>query len=276
MRFEHLSYANPAQPKLTQWVIRSIEGLSGRDHYADLYETWRRDIAPTHDRIFGRMLDLINVRFDLRGNWPVLDLPQGPLVIIANHPFGIGDGIAVLSLAESLGRPFRVLMHNDLMRVPEMADYALPVSFDENREAMEINMRTRKEAMRLLAEGVTIVIFPAGGVATAPKGFGQAEDLPWKMFPARLVQAARAHVLPVHFHGQNGRLFHLASRVSMTLRTSLLIREFRRLSGTRIIADVGDVMRAEDLAQISDRKALLGELQRAVFKRALPEIRLAG
>ncbi|TDH39257.1 glycerol acyltransferase [Pseudohoeflea suaedae] len=276
MRFEHLSYANSAQPRLTQWVIRSIENLSGRDHYAELYDVWRREIAPTRDRIFGRMLELIDVRFDLRGNWPVADLPEGPLVIIANHPFGIGDGIAVLSLAESLGRPFRVLMHNDLMRVPEMADYALPVSFDENREAMEVNMRTRKEAMRLLAEGVTIVIFPAGGVATAPKGFGQAEDLPWKMFPARLVQAARAHVLPVHFHGQNGRLFHLASRVSMTLRTSLLIREFRRLSGTRIIADVGEVMRAEDLAGISDRKALLAELQQAVFKRAMPEIRLAG
>jgi putative hemolysin len=276
MRFEHLSYANPAQPKLTQWLIRSIEGLSGRDRYAALYDIWRREIAPTGDRIFGRMLDLIDVKFQIRGNWPVPNLPDGPLVVIANHPFGIGDGVAILSLVEQLGRPFRVLMNNDLMKVPEMERYALPVSFEESRAALEMNMRTRKEAMRLLAEGVTIVIVPAGGVATAPKGFGQAEDLPWKMFPARLVQAARAHVLPVHFHGQNGRLFHLASRVSMTLRTSLLIREFRRLSGSRISADVGEVMRAEDLARISDRKALLGELQNAVFKRAMPVIRLAG
>jgi putative hemolysin len=275
MRFEHLSYANPAQPKLTQWVIRSIEGLSGRDRYAALYDRWRREIVPTGDRIFGRMLDLIDVKFELHGNWPVRALPDGPLVVIANHPFGIGDGVAILSLAESLGRPFRVLMHNDLMKVPEMEPYALPVSFDETRAAMELNMRTRKEATRLLAEGVTIVIFPAGGVATAPKGFGAAEDLPWKMFPARLVQSARAHVLPVRFHGQNGRLFHLASRVSMTLRTSLLIREFRRLSGSTIRADVGEVMRAEDLARFSDRKDLLRQLHGAVFSLKPEPIRLA-
>ena len=52
------------------------------------------------------------------------------------------------------------------------------------------------------------------------------------MFPAKLIQAAKASVIPIYFEGQNGRLFHLASKVSMTLRISLLIREFRRLSGT--------------------------------------------
>ena len=72
-------------------------------------------------------------------------------------------------------------------------------------------MAVRHEAVRLLKEGVTIVVFPAGGVATAPKGFGRAQDLPWKMFPARLVQDAKASVIPMHFSGQNGRLFHLVS-----------------------------------------------------------------
>ncbi|MBU4530642.1 MAG: lysophospholipid acyltransferase family protein [Hoeflea sp.] len=270
MQLHQLSYANENQPRFKRWLIRSIEGLSGRDRYLRLYQIWSRDIVPTGDQVFARMLELINIRLDIRSEWPPRDLPDGPLVIVANHPFGIGDGIAVLAMAEALGRPFRVLIHNDLMKIPEIIPYSLPISFDETREALAMNMETRHEAVRLLKTGVTIVVFPAGGVATAPKGFGRAIDLPWKMFPARLVQAARASVIPVHFSGQNGRLFHLASRVSMTLRISLLIREFRRLSGTAIVARAGRVLGADELAAITDRKQLLEKLYTAVFELGDP------
>lgn len=181
---------------------------------------------------------------------------------------GIGDGIAILALAEQLGRPFRVMIHNELLKVPEMAPYSLPVSFEETREAMALNMATRHEAVRLLKAGVTVIVFPAGGVATARRGFGRAEDLPWKMFPARMVQAAKASVIPVYFAGQNGRLFHLASRVSMTLRMSLLIREFRRLSGSAISARIGPMIPWEELAGIGERKRMLSMLHDAVFSMA--------
>ncbi|MGY3611739.1 1-acyl-sn-glycerol-3-phosphate acyltransferase, partial [Bradyrhizobium sp. Lot11] len=128
------------------------------------------------DCVFGKLLDLIDVELDVKGNWPLEHIPAEPIVIVANHPFGIGDGVAVLALAEQLGRPFRVLIHNDLLKVPEMEPYSLPISFEETREAMAINMRSRHEAVRLLKEGTTIIVFPAGGVATARSGFGRAED----------------------------------------------------------------------------------------------------
>lgn len=273
MKFRELSYANERDPKLKRWFIRSIEGLSGRDRFTRLYEIWRNDIVGKTDRVFGKMLDLIDVDLKVEGVWPPKSIPEGPIVIVANHPFGIGDGIAVLALAEQLGRPFRVLINNELLKVPEMAPYSLPVSFEETKEALAINMQTRHEALRLLKEGVTVVIFPAGGVATAKKGFGRAEDLPWKMFPAKLIQAARANVVPVFFEGQNGRLFHLASKISLTLRVSLLIREFRRLSGSTIRARVGEMIPWEDLSSHADRKDLLARLFGAVFSMAPAERR---
>lgn len=273
MKFKELSYANERDPKLKRWFIRSIEGLSGRDRFTRLYDIWRNDIVGKTDRVFGKMLDLINVELKVEGTWPPENVPEGPIVLIANHPFGIGDGIAVLALAEQLERPFRVLINNELLKVPEMAPYSLPVSFEETKEALAINMQTRHEALRLLKEGVTVVIFPAGGVATAKKGFGRAEDLPWKMFPAKLIQAAKANVIPVYFEGQNGRLFHLASKISLTLRVSLLIREFRRLSGSTIRARVGETMPWEDLSSHADRKDLLARLFGAVFSMAPAESR---
>lgn len=275
MRFDELSYANERDPRLKRWFIRSIEGLSGRDRYARLYDIWRSDIVGKTDRVFGKMLDLIDVHLNVQGQWPPANLPQGPVVIVANHPFGIGDGIAILALAEELGRPFRVLINNELLKVPEMAPYSLPVSFEETKEAMAINMKTRHEAVRLLKEGVTVIVFPAGGVATARRGFGRAEDLPWKIFPAKLIQAAGASVIPVYFEGQNGRLFHLASKLSLTLRISLLIREFRRLSGSTISARIGDLLNWEDLRTISDRKDILARLYDAVFSMAPARRRIA-
>ena len=265
LRFKELSYANERDARFKRWFIRSIEGLSGRDRYVRLYDIWRTDIVGKSDRVFGKMLDLIDVTLDVQGQWPPAIAADRPLVIVANHPFGIGDGIAVLSLAEQLGRPFRVLIHNDLLKVPEMGPYSLPVSFEETKEAVALNMQTRHEAVRLLKEGTTIIIFPAGGVATARRGFGLAEDLPWKIFPAKLVQAARADVVPIYFEGQNGRLFHIASRISMTLRLSLLIREFKRLSGSTIRARVGAMMTWEELSGIKERKDLLALLYGAVF-----------
>ncbi|MCD1266471.1 glycerol acyltransferase [Shinella sumterensis] len=267
MRFRQLSYANENDPRLKRWFIRSMEGLAGRDRYARLYDIWRTSIVGTSARVFGDMLDLIDVRLAVRGAWPPADLPEGPLVIVANHPFGIGDGIAVLALAEQLGRPFRVMIHNDLLKVPEMQPYALPVSFEETKAALALNMATRAEAVRLLKAGTTIVVFPAGGVATAKNVFGRAQDLPWKMFPAKLVQAAGAHVIPVYFEGQNGPLFHLASKVSLTLRLSLLIREFRRLSGSTITARIGATIPWAALAA-SDRKGIMARLYDAVFAMA--------
>jgi putative hemolysin len=269
LQFPELSYANPSDPPLKRGVIRLLERVAGRDYFAPLYDAWRAQSRSVPGRIIRPMLDLIGVDLEIVAKqWPPQIDAGRPLVIVANHPYGILDGIAALTLAEDLGRPFKVLVNLELLKVPELEPFSLPVDFRETPEALERNLATRNEAIRLLREGTTIIVFPAGGVATAPRGFGRAVELPWKTFTARMVQAARASVLPVYFEGQCGPLFHLASRVSMTLRLSLLIREFRRRVGTRLVARVGDVVAFEDLKNRSDRKALMAELYERVHALA--------
>lgn len=265
-----LSYASMNQPRFKRLVIRSIEEMSGRRRYERLYALWRSQIPDCSDQAFSRMLDMVEVRLQCLGHWPPR-VSRDPLVMVANHPFGIGDGLAMLSMAEQLSRPFRVMIHADLLKIEEVRPYALPVRFDDSREAATHNMRMRHEALDCLRRGVTVICFPAGGVATAPRGLGRAEDLPWKMFPARLVRDARASVLPVYFPGQNGRLFHLASLVSQTLRTSLLIHEFTRLRGRTITAVVGEIIDWPELSGVPDRTMLRERLRKAVFDLAPAE-----
>lgn len=258
-----LSFVSPDDPAWRRWVIGAIEDLSGRRRFLPLYQRWRTEIVGNPDRrMMEDMLGLIDVTLKPTSNkpWPPRIDPGTPLVLIANHPFGLADGIISLVLAEQLDRPYRVLINNDLLRVPEVRPHSIPIDFSETREAMQMNLASRAEAKRLLKEGVTIVVFPAGGVATAANPFGSAEELPWKTFTARLVQLAQASVLPVFFPGQNSPLFHLASRLSLTLRLSLLVSEFRRFPDQEFPAYVGDIVPFENSKHGADRKALTNEL----------------
>jgi putative hemolysin len=212
---------------------------------------------------------MIGTKLDIEAAaWPVTVPRETPLVIVANHPFGIGDGIAVLALAEALGRPFRILINSDFMKLPEIRPCALPIDFADSREAIETNLKSRMEARRLLKDGVTIVVFPAGGVATAEQPFGKAEELPWKAFTARLIQQAQAAVLPVYFEGQNSPLFHLISRYSLMLRLSLMVSEFRHFVGATVRVHVGALVPFDALACRADRGALTEELYALVHQLA--------
>lgn len=264
MRFPELTYANPSDPWLRRTVICGLEQWAGRDRLLPLYEIWRRDVVPGPGPVIRPMLDLLRIDFQIVGQWPPALDAATPVVLVANHPYGIADGIAALSLAEGLGRPAKVLINKDLMKVPEIRPYALPVDFAETREAQAANLRMRAEAIAFLKSGGTVVIFPSGGVATAPSAFGRAVDLPWKTFVARLVQASGAQVVPVWFDGQCGALFHVASRIVLTLRLSLMIRELCRLIGGRLVARVGVVITPCEIAVIKDRTALTRQLHERV------------
>jgi putative hemolysin len=266
---DELSYAFVGHPRWKRWTIRAIENLSGRRRILPIYARWREHVAGKHPRMMQKAFDMIGTTLDIEASaWPVVVPPGEPLVIVANHPFGIGDGLAVLSLAEALDRPYRILVNSDFMNVPEFRPYSLPIDFSNTREAIDTNLKSRAEARRLLKEGVTIVVFPAGGVATADRIFGRAEELPWKPFVARLVQQAGASVLPVFIDGQNSALFHLVSRYSLTLRLSLLVSEFRHVIGASVKVRVGALVPFADLAHAGDRRRLTEELYVRVHRLA--------
>ena len=269
MQSETLTYSSPRDPRWKRWAMRTIEDLSGRRGLLPVYYRWRRDVAGKSPRMMGELLDMVGARIELNAPaWPPTLPANVPLVIVANHPFGIGDGIALLALAEQLGRPYRILINSDFMRVPEIRPHALPIDFSGTPDATETNIRTRREARRLLQDGVTIVVFPGGGVATAEQPFGKAEELPWKSFTARLVQLTQAAVLPVYFEGRNSALFHFVSRYSLSLRLALLVSEFRHCVGASIKTHVGDVVPFAALNARTDRKLLTEELYARVHRLA--------
>jgi putative hemolysin len=261
-----LTYARADMPGGQKLLLHLVERSHGIKRASGRYHAWRSGFDLYQGDAMNRLLAACDIKLDVRGEaWPPPCLPGRPLLMIANHPFGVPDGVAALALAEQIGRPVKILIHSDLLRIPEIEPFALPIDFSETREALQINAASGREAIARLKNGETIIIFPAGGIATADWPLGRAGDLPWKTFVAKLVHKARADVVPLYFSGQNSWIFHAASRVSMFLRTSLIMPEALRCIGRTIEVRVGATIAYEQMSGITDRTELTALLRRSVF-----------
>ncbi|MEI9991256.1 MAG: lysophospholipid acyltransferase family protein [Rhizomicrobium sp.] len=259
------SYADPADPRLKRFFIRLVERITGQPYLKWLYEDNRANPVPGEDFWDAAIRKLeLHVRYnaDTLAQWP----RTGPLVVVANHPFGVLDGLIICSIVSKVRKDFRVLTNAVLLRADEVKSFLLPVDFAETEEALKTNLRTRAEAKNHLMKGGCLVVFPAGGVSTTPTIWHKrAVDTEWKNLTARLIAQAKAAVAPVYFAGQNSRLFQLASHISMTLRLSLLFKEVHDRIGSEVYVRLGDVLPYERIAGINDRQTVMDMLKEITY-----------
>lgn len=261
------SYAGPGDPLWKRLAIRAVERASGARRIERLYrarqaEGWREGGAQSFFRTALSALS-IDVRYSEER---LARIPRdGALVVVSNHPFGVLDGIAMCALMERARPDFLVLTNSVLMRAPEMRERMLPVDFAETRQAQRTNVESRARAIEHVTRGGCMVVFPAGAVATSPDRWGRepAVEGPWSPFAARLVRSGSASVLPVRFHGQNSRLFQIASHIHPNLRLGLFFHEVRRRIGTAMDVAIGDAAPFEAFAHM-DRARLRAELRARV------------
>jgi len=265
-----LTYAAPGDPPLKSAVIRFIERLSGQTVLQSLYRSATQDTSASGGCDFWTAaLDRLGIRLAIEGSGSTASaaLPSGgPVVVAANHPYGIVDGLALCHIVSRSRPDFRILINGVLCRDERFDDHFLPVDFSETPAARRTNLRSMREALGTLRSGGALAMFPAGGIATSRRGFGPVRDLPWKPFIAHLVQKTDADVLPIHFAGRNSRLFQMASALSQTLRLSLIIREVLRMRGEEITVRIGNLEPNEALRAIGERDAITEYLRRQTMR----------
>ena len=259
-----LTYAQPDDPWLVRQTIMRIENLFGRRKVQRLYDTLKSQPFDLNE-FFEDAIAVTEI--DLRYDRAQLEkIPaNGPLVMVANHPFGVMDGTILCHLAAKARGDFRILINAVLCRDKDLAPHFLPVDFSPGKVAMKNNVAMGHRAREAMAADIPVLIFPSGFVSTAGKlGTGQVVEAPWTTFAAKLIRDARANVVPIFFHGQNSRAFHIASHVSESLRMAFLIREAKARFGTRFDVTIGDTLPYESLEGIGGRKALTRYLYGAV------------
>lgn len=242
------SYASPEHRPWENALIRLIEKSTGQPRLVRLYEENRAQPVDG-ESFFDAALRKLNVRLAYDEARLAAVPKQGPLVVVANHPYGVLDGIAAMALVGRVRPDAKVLINAVLTRPEEMAPFALPIDFNESPQAIETNLQTRAQARLHLGNGGTLVVFPGGTVSTRTKVFRRntVSDPLWKPFAVQLIQRSRASVLPIFFRGQNSWLFHAASHVNPNLRVALLFNEVRRRMDTDLPIEIGEVLHAETL-----------------------------
>ncbi|MCA8900764.1 MAG: lysophospholipid acyltransferase family protein [Hyphomonas sp.] len=266
-----LSYASYFDDPVKRRFIRAVERLSGQPRLKRLYEHYRQHLAndvPFFEAAI-RLLDL-DVQFSASR---LSDIPkEGPLVVVANHPFGVLDGLVICWLIGLRRMDFRVLTNSALDGVPEARPFLLPVDFSGTRAAVAANVSMRKAALDHVKSGGCVIVFPSGGVATTPRPFDRtAVDDEWKPFTAKLITQGQASVTPIFFNGQNSRLFQLASHVSLELRLALVFREVRRRMGKSLRVEIGETLSPDDLSAAGKRRGLMEFLRERTYELAGPE-----
>lgn len=251
-----ISYVEPDAPWLTQKLITSIEVLFGRKKVEAIYHELKSrpfDVST----FFKEALDQGNISQNY-SHAQFGKIPKtGPLLFVANHPFGIIDGLTLCDLAIKARQDFRILLHSRLCQDKDLAKHFLPIDFNNTKTALKTNISSKRKAQDCLRQNIPVLIFPSGMVSTADKfGLGHAKDSPWTTFAAKLVMETEATVVPVYFHGQNSRKFQIMSHIAEPLRMALLVHEaFNKFNSTLTI-DIGDPVEWQEMSQISGRKAL--------------------
>jgi putative hemolysin len=263
-----LTYVSEDDPLLKRLVINSIEFATGRKKLEKLYTQVRLE-KPAPEKVWEAVLGKLEVEV-LYDEEKLHHIPkEGPLVLIANHPFGVVDGLIFGYLISKVRQDFHVLVNEVLYREEILRQFLLPIDFRSTKEAMRTNISSRNRALEELKNGGAIAIFPAGGVATSPKPLmGKAKDLEWKNFVLKLIKQQEVQVVPLFFHGQNSRLFQLVSHINLNLRLSLLLNEVRNKMGRQVKVEIGSVLSPDELRSIKESSQLLAFLRKKTYELA--------
>ncbi len=260
-----ISYANSASTKGGRAMIRVMENTTGRMRLIKQADGYDQEVRQGRD-FWQVMVERYGLELNVVGG-SLSNIPaEGPVVLIANHPYGILDGLMMGHILSQARGDFRILAHQVFRKAEDLNRVILPVSFEETKEALAQNISTRKIALKYLADGGAIGVFPGGTVSTAAKPFGRPMDPVWRSFTARMIAKSDATVVPIFFDGHNSRLFQLMSHLHYTLRMGLLIKEFKKRVNKPVDVVVGKPIPREDLKELAgDAKALMEHLRLTTY-----------
>jgi putative hemolysin len=214
------------------------------------------------DSFDARVLMALNVTVDA----PRLEVDgipsSGPLLVVANHPRGAVDGLALSTLVRRVRPDVRLLANAMLDSIPELRDLCFFVDPFDGHKAASRSLAGLRAAQAWLRRDGALVLFPSGEVAHRPNLDGSYAESPWRRTAERLARSTGACVLPAFIEGRNSSLFYAAGRIHPSLRTALLAREFLKARGSTVRVRFGSAIRSARTATTSSMFEAVEELRR--------------
>ncbi len=256
------------QTGLTPLLSEFLDRAMGLKKAEQLYRLTQADCATsTPDLHFVPALHRrMGIRSELQGDFLNRVPHDGPLVVVANHPFG---GIETTILLESLlmVRPDVKFMANYLLRkLPETQDRCIYVDPFGTESSRQRNISSMREARGWLKSGHALCVFPAGAVSHFSLKTFRVADPEWKENIGKFIRGAVAPVLPVYVDGRNSLLFQILGTIHPMCRTALLVREFVRKRGCTVRLTAGRAIPSGRLAAFPTDRELISYLRTQTYR----------
>lgn len=263
-----ISFATSDLPVWQRKAVNVLEKRVGKKELMDRYhEFLNTNQGP--DEFWEDVVDCLKLSVSTFGEGPHQIPKDGPLVVVANHPFGLIDGAAICWLLSQQRKDFKVILWDVFKKKNHGECYFLPLDLAEDcKSARRQNLQVRKTAIKHLQGDGAILIFPSGSAERPSAMFGEPYELPWLPFTEKLIVASQASVLPVFVHGHNSRMFHLASTFSETLRRAMFFHEIKRRINSEVELSVGELIHFSQIESWNGEKEIIPTLRELTLSLA--------
>ena len=156
------SFANGELGMVSNHFIRSIEKITGQPRIRKIYFDYVNDELPPQN-FWSDALRRLDISIDLTRSYVdgiAASIPAtGQVLVIANHPYGVIDGLVLCALMAEVRQDYKIITHRILRQAPAVMDKILPVDFDETEAALANNLKTRADAAKYLKNGGAVIVF---------------------------------------------------------------------------------------------------------------------
>ena len=227
-------------------------------HMENIYNQAEAKISEERedDNIFASTLEVLGSRLEVSDQDLERIPSEGPLLVVANHPLGGLDGLALISMILKRRPDCKLLANSILERFEAFRPHLLPVDVLGEGNSLSKNAFALKGAVRWLNNGGCLAAFPAGQVSNWSWKARCVSDRSWNPAVAALAKRTNATVVPVFFEGRNSAWFQGAGFVHPRLRTLLLGRELWKRRGTAISARIGELIATSRLKNFTEVEEL--------------------
>jgi putative hemolysin len=245
----------PARP-----VLEKVLGLSRLDlFYGRVTE------ADAFEPFLDRTLRLLGITVDVSDEDLARVPATGPVVVVANHPFGMVEGLVLGAAMERVRPDVRTMANHLLAAMPELRERMIMVDPFERPGSSRRNLSGLRAALEWLRASGMLVLFPAGEVSHIDFSRRGISDPEWSESAVRLAAHVNAPVVPVRFTGNNSALFHVLGLMHPTLRTAMLPHELWNKRGRSVSMRIGQPIDSDILSRFENGRAATAFVRNRVY-----------
>ena len=228
-----------------------LEKISKIDEIKSLYKVNYKELKQSNN-FWKKTLDILKINYIAEN---VDNIPKaGSSIIVANHPFGLLDGLIICSIICDIRKDYKILINDEVSQIDQIREYLLPIKFSKFTEDIKKNIISKKKAIEHLNANGILITFPSGEVATSSFIFNEANERRWKPLIGSIINKTKAEIIPVRFFGKNSLFFQTVGFINNNLRRILFIRELLNKKNQTFKLSIGKKISSLNEERLNNRQ----------------------